>query len=114
MPNTQDLQTLISWHFLTSFCYHDCSPRFPEGLNVQTLYVDWLPDAHGSISCLRDFSTAELPFSHILVSESEALFKLGDGLFPDFVSSTSNVVDGHSNDTMVSLLWTSQDQNSRF
>ena len=30
------------------------------------------------------------------------------------ISPTSNVVDGHSNDAMVSLLWTSQHQNTRF
>ena len=41
---------------------------------------------------------------HFPMPERETFLELGNCMFPDFVSSTSNVVDGHSNDTMVSLL----------
>ena len=33
---------------------------------------------------------------------------------PDFISSSSNMVDGHTNDAMVFLLRVPQDQNTRF
>ena len=46
--------------------------------------------------------------------EGEALLELRDGLFLNFISPTGNVLDSHSNDSMVSLLWTSQCQNTRF
>ena len=49
-------------------------------------------------------------FTHFPVFQSNNV----DGLFPDFVSHASNVVDSHTNDTMASLLWPSQHRNTRF
>ena len=63
------------------------------------------PSAACTTSRLQNF-----PFP---VSESETLPQLGDCLFPDFISSTSNIVDGHTNDAMVFLLCAPQNQNTR-
>ena len=77
--NTQELQALISWHFPNLVCISRLLfSQFSERHNVQTLDVGWLSDAHGSISCLRDFSTAEFPLSHFSVSGSETLLQLRD------------------------------------
>ena len=50
--------------------------QFPERHKVQALDTGWLPDAHGSISCFSDLSTAEFLLSHFPVSEGEMHFKL--------------------------------------
>ena len=47
------------------------------------------------------------------MSERETLLQLGDCLFPDFVSSTSILIDGHSKDAMVFLLCAPQNQDTR-
>ena len=87
--------------------------QFPKGHKVQALDVSRLPNTHGSICFLHHLTTAKFSLSHFPVSEGETLLQLGDCLFPDFISSTSNIVDGHSNDAMVFLLCVPQDHNTR-
>ena len=92
--------------FSVSFASPDCSFLiFSRGTKSRLLI--WTgsptrmdPSAACTTSRLQTFS-----LSHFLMPERETFLQLGNCLYPDFVSSTSNVVDGHSNDTMVSLFW---------
>ena len=86
----------------------DCSfLSFPRGTKSSCCPTRMDPPAACTFSRLQNF-----PFP-TPVSESETLLQLGDCLFPDFIFSTSNVVDGHANDAMIFLLCAPQYQNTR-
>ena len=105
-PSTRSHGSFFSQIGISRLCFSQC----PQGHKVQALDVSTLPNTHGSICCLHHLTTAKFPPSHFPVSESETLLQLGDCLLPDFISSTSNIVDGHTNDAMVFLLCVPQDQ----
>ena len=86
--------------------------HFPKGHKVQALDVSRLPQ-HAWIHLLpAPLYDCRIFPSHFPVSEGETLLPLGDCLFPDFISSTSSIVDGHPNDAMVFLRCAPQNQNS--